>query len=112
MLPAFKSCILSPAIAAAQQTTAPIMIDAAGPFSAPEPINARSISADDKMVAMVTPEMGLFELPTNPAIYPATAEKRNPAITMIMVINNDRSEEHTSELQSRGHLVCRLLLEK
>src|SRR5690625_7448245 len=23
-----------------------------------------------------------------------------------------RSEEHTSELQSRGHLVCRLLLEK
>src|SRR5690625_5575589 len=25
---------------------------------------------------------------------------------------DDRSEEHTSELQSRGHLVCRLLLEK
>src|SRR5207253_10691517 len=25
---------------------------------------------------------------------------------------NHRSEEHTSELQSRGHLVCRLLLEK
>src|SRR5690625_7100092 len=24
----------------------------------------------------------------------------------------ERSEEHTSELQSRGHLVCRLLLEK
>src|SRR5207253_11337977 len=26
--------------------------------------------------------------------------------------NWERSEEHTSELQSRGHLVCRLLLEK
>src|SRR5690625_5840262 len=26
--------------------------------------------------------------------------------------NELRSEEHTSELQSRGHLVCRLLLEK
>src|SRR5690625_1363603 len=26
--------------------------------------------------------------------------------------NKARSEEHTSELQSRGHLVCRLLLEK
>src|SRR5690625_6707576 len=26
--------------------------------------------------------------------------------------NTIRSEEHTSELQSRGHLVCRLLLEK
>src|SRR5690625_7020356 len=28
------------------------------------------------------------------------------------LILNFRSEEHTSELQSRGHLVCRLLLEK
>src|SRR5690625_6466248 len=27
-------------------------------------------------------------------------------------ISSLRSEEHTSELQSRGHLVCRLLLEK
>src|SRR2546429_3226549 len=27
-------------------------------------------------------------------------------------LSNDRSEEHTSELQSRLHLVCRLLLEK
>src|SRR5690625_1319440 len=29
-----------------------------------------------------------------------------------VVYHNIRSEEHTSELQSRGHLVCRLLLEK
>src|SRR5690625_3981285 len=29
-----------------------------------------------------------------------------------IVLAQDRSEEHTSELQSRGHLVCRLLLEK
>src|SRR5690625_5756377 len=27
-------------------------------------------------------------------------------------VTQARSEEHTSELQSRGHLVCRLLLEK
>src|SRR2546422_4771195 len=27
-------------------------------------------------------------------------------------VSEDRSEEHTSELQSRLHLVCRLLLEK
>src|SRR5207253_7079009 len=27
-------------------------------------------------------------------------------------LRDDRSEEHTSELQSRGHIVCRLLLEK
>src|SRR5207253_10348410 len=31
----------------------------------------------------------------------------NPASATVQ-----RSEEHTSELQSRGHLVCRLLLEK
>src|SRR5690625_6560611 len=29
-----------------------------------------------------------------------------------LTVQLDRSEEHTSELQSRGHLVCRLLLEK
>src|SRR5690625_5320434 len=29
-----------------------------------------------------------------------------------LVHRTTRSEEHTSELQSRGHLVCRLLLEK
>src|SRR5687768_18367627 len=29
-----------------------------------------------------------------------------------IVTNSSRSEEHTSELQSRLHLVCRLLLEK
>src|SRR5207253_5844662 len=28
------------------------------------------------------------------------------------LLARQRSEEHTSELQSRGHLVCRLLLEK
>src|SRR5437870_10843399 len=29
-----------------------------------------------------------------------------------LALTTARSEEHTSELQSRGHLVCRLLLEK
>src|SRR5690625_5789213 len=41
------------------------------------------------------------------AVKGAIASKfRNSGQTCI------RSEEHTSELQSRGHLVCRLLLEK
>src|SRR5690625_6324048 len=31
---------------------------------------------------------------------------------VVLVRKAVRSEEHTSELQSRGHLVCRLLLEK
>src|SRR3712207_7627721 len=39
-----------------------------------------------------------FEVPTTPRCEPGTAARR--------------SEEHTSELQSRQYLVCRLLLEK
>src|SRR5690625_6331918 len=34
------------------------------------------------------------------------------AVLIALVFFRPRSEEHTSELQSRGHLVCRLLLEK
>src|SRR2546422_2690682 len=33
-------------------------------------------------------------------------------ISAASVVRTERSEEHTSELQSRLHLVCRLLLEK
>src|SRR5258708_18599752 len=37
----------------------------------------------------------------------------SPIIIAMKITNNDfRSEEHTSELQSPDHLVCRLLLEK
>src|SRR3712207_8970730 len=35
-----------------------------------------------------------------------------PAQTALTVRGPSRSEEHTSELQSRQYLVCRLLLEK
>src|SRR5207253_8157840 len=37
--------------------------------------------------------------------------RKVPRISEIPLVLT-RSEEHTSELQSRGHLVCRLLLEK
>src|SRR2546429_3407297 len=33
-------------------------------------------------------------------------------VTVVAAFDATRSEEHTSELQSRLHLVCRLLLEK
>src|SRR5947209_11992188 len=33
-------------------------------------------------------------------------------VTRLRVVGIERSEEHTSELQSRQYLVCRLLLEK
>src|SRR2546429_998984 len=38
--------------------------------------------------------------------------KRNPVTLVNTIEAKKRSEEHTSELQSRLHLVCRLLLEK
>src|SRR5690606_39808709 len=34
------------------------------------------------------------------------------AVPLLIVASGTRSEEHTSELQSRENLVCRLLLEK
>src|SRR5690625_5462420 len=37
---------------------------------------------------------------------------RSADANIAFVVAVARSEEHTSELQSRGHLVCRLLLEK
>src|SRR5690625_6465372 len=41
-----------------------------------------------------------------------SAKYRNYSGRCQRLIAQTRSEEHTSELQSRGHLVCRLLLEK
>src|SRR6266550_1762088 len=48
---------------------------------------------------------------------PGSAAKRAelaefPAAPCLTRLRSRRSEEHTSELQSRLHLVCRLLLEK
>src|SRR3712207_7079152 len=37
---------------------------------------------------------------------------RPPAVTRVPLGPPSRSEEHTSELQSRQYLVCRILLEK
>src|SRR2546429_1476235 len=42
----------------------------------------------------------------------AGSEGRAERIFLTSFVEGDRSEEHTSELQSRLHLVCRLLLEK
>src|SRR5256884_629999 len=45
----------------------------------------------------------VFREATDPALQKRAA---------LWLVDQDRSEEHTSELQSRLHLVCRLLLEK
>src|SRR5690554_7498629 len=44
--------------------------------------------------------------------HPAVAAGGGPESGAVRLAGLLRSEEHTSELQSRPHLVCRLLLEK
>src|SRR5207253_8042862 len=60
----------------------------------PAPINAVPPFASTRPIA---PSGAIANADTEPAPLP---------------VKPMRSEEHTSELQSRGHLVCRLLLEK
>src|SRR5699024_12690641 len=43
---------------------------------------------------------------------PVRPGQKRPHLFVHSVLHNRRSEEHTSELQSRFELVCRLLLEK
>ena len=42
----------------------------------------------------------------------ATGRSAPPALLEVADLHSERSEEHTSELQSLTNLVCRLLLEK
>src|SRR5438309_7750432 len=53
--------------------------------------------------------------PTRPSISAQRRETwllETPSRPMARTRSSTRSEEHTSELQSQFHLVCRLLLEK
>src|SRR5476651_2765857 len=50
------------------------------------------------------PYTTLFRSPVAPSM--------SPTARYMIMLRNWRSEEHTSELQSRQYLVCRLLLEK
>ena len=80
---------MSPEIAAAQATTAPTKMAAAGPTALSLPSRASNKSEVKSSVAMVTPEIGLFDEPTNPAMYPATAAKKKPATSMITAIRRE-----------------------
>src|SRR5690606_39851564 len=46
------------------------------------------------------------------AIAFCSPSEKLPACATTFIIIEEKSEEHTSELQSRENLVCRLLLEK
>src|SRR6266498_5231514 len=60
----------------------------------------------------------MIRRPPRSTLFPYTTLFRSPRLTTPncrrwrWIAQTRRSEEHTSELQSRPHLVCRLLLEK
>src|SRR5439155_6575385 len=86
----------------------------------------------DDVIKSASYRIGPFEVESALIEHPAVLEAavvgkadsvRGQIVKAFVVLRKDRSpseelkcelrsEEHTSELQSRGHLVCRLLLEK
>src|SRR5690625_6232561 len=58
-------------------------------------------------IPAIAQRRGYMSVDQDEAIYGKGAKLALPEFDVLA-----RSEEHTSELQSRGHLVCRLLLEK
>src|SRR5258707_11278849 len=56
---------------------------------------------------------GVSEITVAPALTAVeSAARACPSSVKVKTVARSRSEEHTSELQSRQYLVCRLLLEK
>src|SRR3712207_7166681 len=69
------------------------------------------------LVERVRPASGRATAPPGPGVSRgsfsrAMSERTAGTMVEFMVEGVERSEEHTSELQSRQYLVCRLLLEK
>src|SRR2546429_6733125 len=62
--------------------------------------------APDLVAEILSPKTARFDKGVKREVYARTGVKE------LWIIDPARSEEHTSELQSRLHLVCRLLLEQ
>src|SRR3989442_3692477 len=67
---------------------------------------SKEANLNAKYDVILFPPVGFFSSPT------AIVNGLSTAWGNPLPWKQDRSEEHTSELQSRPHLVCRLLLEK
>src|SRR3712207_8628255 len=75
----------------------------------------RSLPGEPVLGGQIVQYGGLEEEPVRQVIDPRSpaAGQDGPAVRSGQLdVPQDRSEEHTSELQSRQYLVCRLLLEK
>src|SRR3712207_6850202 len=76
------------------------VLDSLGNRALPEPLGQRDHGADNVGVRRVADDVG----------HEATVDLQVGDREVLE--EGERSEEHTSELQSRQYLVCRLLLEK
>src|SRR2546423_9623164 len=53
-----------------------------------------------------------YEVSASPALFLTSSDPAGAGLNSTLAALVERSEEHTSELQSLAYLVCRLLLEK
>src|SRR5439155_6124615 len=72
------------------------------------------VAAAERRVAAANAQIGVAKAAYFPSLILSASygSRSADASQWFTVPSRFRSEEHTSELQSRGHLVCRLLLEK
>src|SRR5207253_2478731 len=81
----------------------------------PDDTCSPNATSTGRPAAVRTPSAIILPAPSPPSSPGWNMNTTSPAISCRRAHNSfaaPRSEEHTSELQSRGHLVCRLLLEK
>src|SRR3712207_8760622 len=93
-----------------EATVAAVYPDARNPFAHPE------LLADEGLEPWSVRELWLMAAPDERVNHVVdttdTVERKLAALRAHASQTAHRSEEHTSELQSRQYLVCRLLLEK
>src|SRR5258707_5164273 len=75
--------------------------------SNPRPVVDRMLEAAKKNVLLAEPVRNLAD-----SENPLMASLAQPAAHFSSLLPASRSEEHTSELQSRQYIVCRLLLDR
>src|SRR5207253_7836291 len=80
-------------------------------FAAVLPIEARATRLTTTLIALRRFVAAWFSPARRPTPSALTISALPPVPASPRPCRGRRSEEHTSELQSRGHLVCRLLLE-
>src|SRR5690554_7020762 len=73
---------------------------------------ASGAAPENTMLWLIRPiNLGLLPACSKELFVSLTVPPSVPSVLNNPILSSPRSEEHTSELQSRPHLVCRLLLE-